>query len=400
MKRAVLLILIFFTSLVWANNDTLFYKGNLDVGNGQNLILTLEIIEKQDTTLFILGSPMQSKEQILPSKVKHKGDTLSLGFKKINCVIKIANFEKKDSLKASFRQGLLFKELTFYKQQTNFTFLRPQTPQPPFNYKSINLSFNNPNSKYLFHGTLTLPNLEGKFPCVVLVSGSGCQNRDSEVFQHKPFFVIADYLTKNGIAVFRYDDRGYGEKDTNLYKGTTKDFAEDVFCAVQMLKNQKQIDTSFIGIYGHSEGGLIAQILADSVDFIILAASPSIQGKDILKSQGADLTSYQFDTNDINDYWLKYFYEFDPQEYLSKIHIPTLVLQGEKDRQVLYQENIPIMKKLLPQNSKIKTYPQLNHMFQHCQTGNVNEYINIEETFAPEVLKDILDFIKSNYLKP
>ncbi|MDO5760642.1 MAG: alpha/beta hydrolase [Bacteroidota bacterium] len=397
MRKILLFLCLLWAFLLKANSDTLYYKGDLEIGNNQKLILTLKIISKEDTTLYFLGSPMQSKDEFAPSKVKYKGDTLSLGFKNLNCVLKIFPSNSEDLLQASFRQGLLFKELTLSKQENKFTYNRPQTPQPPFKYESVELSFKNPESDYTFHGTLTLPSLDGEYPCVVLVSGSGCQNRDLEIFGHRPFFLIADYLTNNGIAVFRYDDRGYGEKDTNLYRGTTMDFAKDAFYAIKMLRTQKQIDTSFIGVFGHSEGGMIAQILADSLDFIILAATPSIEGKNILKSQGADLSSYEFDTNNMTDLWLKYFYEFNPQKYLSKIHIPTLVLQGEKDKQVLCKENIPIMQKLLPKNTTIKTYPQLNHLFQHCQTGEVSEYINIEETFSEDVLKDILYFIKHTY---
>jgi len=380
-----------------AGNDTLYYKGNLQVTDKQSLVLTLKIINKEDTTLYFLGSPMQTKEEFCPSKVKYKADTLSLGFKKINCVLKILPSDNKNTLAATFKQGLLFKDITLYRQKTEIGVHRPQTPIPPFEYENVELSFTNPNTEYVFHGSLTLPKHKGKCPCVVLVSGSGCQNRDSEIYGHKPFYVIADYLTKNGIAVFRYDDRGYGEQDYGLYKGTTMDFAKDAMSAIQMLKKQEGIDTNFIGIFGHSEGGLIGQILADSLDFVILAASPAISGDKILKSQGADLSTYKFDTTKINDYWLKYFYDFDPQVYLSKIHIPTLCLQGERDTQVLCKENIPVMQKLLPKNSVIKTYPTLNHLFQHCKTGEVYEYFEIEETFATEVLQDIADFIKKNY---
>lgn len=391
MKQILLSITLFFciSQTLYAQKfDTLFYKADLNIDKNTFLIITLEKVEQQDTILYLLGSPMQIKEKIAPSKVKYMGDTLSLGFKQLNAVIKI----NQKTLQGTFKQGALRKDIRFEKQDYSFSLKRPQTPLPPFPYESKELTFSNPESDYVFHGTLTFPKEKGKYPLVVLVSGSGCQNRDEEIFGHKPFSVIADFLSRNGIAVFRYDDRGWGEKEERMYKGTTMDFAQDALCAINKVKQESIVDTNNIGIIGHSEGGMIAQILANEVDFIIMMAAPATSGKNILISQGADFSNYSFDTTKINDYWLKYFYNFEPKDYLTKIKVPTLVLQGGKDHQVFSKENIPRMQEYLS-SPFIKEYPNLNHLFQNCETGQLNEYALIEETIDKQVLKDIFNFI-------
>ncbi|MBR1770094.1 MAG: alpha/beta fold hydrolase [Bacteroidales bacterium] len=397
MKKIFLLSVFFLAFLQVLNvcgQDTLYYKADLELDKTKTLPLTLSLTREKDTTFYFLASPMQSKENFSPSKVKFNGDTLSLGFKKLNIVLKLKENEAGTALTGTFKQGLMQREVSFVRQNEKYELKRPQTPKPPFSYESKEITFRNPNSEYLFHGTLTYPKEKGKYPLVVLVSGSGCQNRDEEIFAHKPFFVIADYLTRNGIAVFRYDDRGFGETDEELYRGTTEDFAADALCAVNRVKQEEFIDRNRVGIYGHSEGGMIAQMLASELNFIILAAAPAISGKDILKSQGADLSSYTFDTAKVNDYWLKYFYEFNPKDYLKKVKIPCLVLQGGKDKQVFAEENIPLMRKYLPKKAVIKEYPELNHLFQHSQSGNPDEYMQNEETVSEEVLHDVLNFIK------
>lgn len=395
-------IKLFFLCLLVAyiskGQDTLFYKAELEA-NGLKLPLTLEIIPTKDTTLYYLGSPMQSKEKFSPSKVKYIEDTLSLGFKSTKIVLHLKESANKDSLNGTFAQ-MGTSPISFVRQNSSYSVSRPQTPKMPFDYNCLELDFRNPECSYNFHGTLTYPKgkEEEKYPLVVLVSGSGSQNRDSEVFGHKLFLVIADYLTKNGVAVFRYDDRGWGEKDVQMYRGTTMDFAMDAYSAVKMLKELPMIDKNNIGICGHSEGGLIAEILlAEKKDiaWAILMAAPSVNGFEILKSQGADMSNYQFDTNKVNDYWIKYFCELEPKTYLSKIKKPILILQGGKDHQVFPQLNNPF--ELLPKSTqkkhaKYKLYPNLNHLFQNCNTGEVYEYMNIEETIDTQVLEDIKSF--------
>lgn len=379
--------------------------------------LTLQIITSDDTTKLFLGSPSQTRALFPASKTKFTNDSVKFNVSNMGIKCRLKYFNDKQTLQGTFKQGLLNKNITFYKTDQLFSFHRPQTPQRPFAYNEKELKFENPNCKYLFHGTLTYPQKEGKYPLVVLVSGSGCQNRDEELFAHKPFMVIADYLTKNGIAVFRYDDRGLGSTDTNMYKGTTEDFAMDTRCAIQMLKKQDCIDTNNIFVLGHSEGGMVCQILGkESKDLrgLILMAAPFVSGKEILLSQTEailklnhtdtndiktalnDIENIKYDTTTISGLWLNYFYHFEPSKYVSGIKTPMLILQGGKDMQVLTDVNLTALQKTIPKradNFTIRQYPNLNHLFQNCKTGNPNEYIQIEETISEQVLKDIKEFI-------
>ena len=412
----LLLSVAFPFSLSLASNktDTIFYKAELE---STNLPLMLKIINLEDTTQYLISSPLQSKENFPPSKVKYIEDSLSLGFKKLGIVLHLKANEDSTELKGTFTQRFLHSEIVFKKQDKDFALLRPQTPLPPFSYKEKELTFRNPECEYEFHGTLTYPEKEGKYPCVVLVSGSGAQDRNCEIYQHKPFLVIADYLTKNGYAVFRYDDRGWGYTDEKMYKGTTKDFAHDAYCAMQMLKNEDVIDQTKIGIAGHSEGGLIAQMLCaehKDIAFAILMAAPGIDGKKVLTTQlqlqyadkptllEQQLNTYvnrEYDTTKVSDYWLDFFVRTDPVPFIKKMRCPTLVLQGEKDFQVILEENLPQIRKNIHKKAIIKTYPDLNHLFQHYNPSQPTNYALIEETISTDVLKDILDFLNSLYKK-
>ena len=274
-KSLFVIIAVILLPLKAVSQDTVFYKGELVIRETQKLILTLQIITDKDTTKIAMGSPYQTEKLFPATKSKITKDSVKFNIADMGVRLRLKYFEGKQTLKGSFRQGFLNKEVTFQQTEKLFALLRPQTPKPPFDYNEKEMTFTNPESEYVFHGTLTYPKakdneegIERKYPAVVLVSGSGCQNRDEEIFKHKPFMVIADYLTKNGIAVFRYDDRGFGSSDTNMYKGTTYDFAKDTRCAVEMLQKQEMIDENNIFVLGHSEGGMICEILGSHYDDI------------------------------------------------------------------------------------------------------------------------------------
>ncbi len=417
MYKKFSIILCLFCAMYSMSQDTLNFKGDLHI-QSTVLPITLQIINQKDTTLVFMGSPAQTKELVAASKTKITEDSVKVNIKSLSVRVRLKYSEDKQTLTGTFKQGAFSTDITFNRTESQYTMQRPQTPQPPFDYVIKELQFKNPDCAYDFHGTLTYPKCNGKFPCVVLVSGSGCQDRDENIGGHRPFFVIADYLTKNGIAVFRYDDRGFGSKDTNMYRGTTMDFAEDTRCAINMLKEQKEIDANNIIVLGHSEGGLIAQILGakyKDIKALVFMAAPSINGRDILITQTEAMLKAQnytkeqiemntntirntkYDTNSLNGYWFDYFCKFDPKDYLTKLKMPILVLQGEKDIQVLLNENIPLMKKYLKRNKKVeyKLYPELNHLFQQCTTGTPDEYIMISQTIDSQVLQDIKDFVLS-----
>ena len=404
--------------------DTSYYKGDLNVSNAQSLTLTLMIITDSDTSTVSMGSPFQTDAMTKASKSKITADSVKFNIKNAAIKVRLKRNDDANYLSGTFQQGLLFKEITFTKTDKLFTLNRPQTPVPPFAYKQKELTFTNPECAYIFHGTLTYPEKQGKYPAVVLVSGSGCQNRDEELAKHKPFMVIADWLTNNGIVVFRYDDRGFGSKDTMMYKGTTFDFASDARRAVELVKHQDMVDTSCVFVLGHSEGGMICQILAKNYSDIkgyILMASPAVDGRQIIASQteailklnNADsveilsemkrIKSQTFDTNTLNGLWLDAFYKFNPKDYLPFMQSHVLVLQGGKDIQVIKEVNMPEMKRLLKNNKKTveyRIYPSLNHLFQTCLTGDVSEYAQTEQTISPDVLKDITKFILKTSKRP
>lgn len=315
---------------------------------------------------------------------------------------------------------------------------RPQTPVPPFPYKEEAVSFT--NAQYTFNGTLTLPeNYSKNTPVVLMVTGSGQQNRDEELFSHKPFAVIADALARQGIASLRYDDRGWGDKSVNFADFTTDDFRQDAAAAIPLLRKR----FNKVGILGHSEGGTIALMLAaeGKADFIVSLAGMAISGKETLIMQNrqamsaiglpketvdsyCNSISKAFDeiasgkkASEINiddvpvalkpitikalqqadTPYIRHFLTVDVGKLLPKIKCPVLALNGTKDTQVDCDANTTrIEKGLALCKHSIKKIDGVNHMFQHSNTGIVTEYQQIEETISPEVLQEVAKWIKLN----
>ena len=282
---------------------------------------------------------------------------------------------------------------------------RPQTPKPPFPYNTEEFTFT--NSDAVLSGTLTTPHgMSEETPIVLMVSGSGLQNRDEELFEHKPFAVIADVLAKNGIASLRYDDRSYGKSTGDASNATTKTFMEDAHAGVTHLRS---LGFKHIGILGHSEGGTIAFMLAADglTDFIVSMAGMAETGEKTLLDQttriavltgmsGQDAKAYAENaishTKATGNAYMQYLMTLDPAPYISEVKCPVLAINGEKDSQVLCETHLAVIRTLVP-HADTKAYPELNHMFQHCTTGHPTEYYNIEETISPEVPEDIAEWI-------
>ena len=297
--------------------------------------------------------------------------------------------------------------------------IRPQTPQPPFPYQTEEVSFVNTEDSASLAGTLTYPvgyNSKRKVPVVIMVTGSGLQNRDEELFEHKPFLVIADFLARNGIASLRYDDRGAGLSTGDIENVTTEGFCRDAAAGIAFLRKTGHF--SKIGVLGHSEGGSIAFMLAaqKKCDFIVSMAGPGLRGDSIIVEQTNELLRQQGQPATMTvrqmrltmllqktNPWYDYFVDFDPAPVIKQIKCPALFLNGDKDSQVMAASNIPVIRALLSENEKhqlpdnqvIKVYPGLNHLFQHCTTGMPAEYGSIEETISEEVLHDIAEWIKN-----
>ena len=283
---------------------------------------------------------------------------------------------------------------------------RPQTPQPPFPYATEEVQFANAEAGATLSGTLSLPADVERPPVVLMVTGSGQQNRDEELFQHRPFAVLADYLARHGIASLRYDDRGFGQsKGGEVANATTKDFADDAQAGVEWLRRSGRF--SQVGLLGHSEGGAIAFILgAKGVpDFIVSLAGPALKGDTLLHLQQkailgplAGLTSIESLRANIlltGNPWLRFYIDYNPQSDIARVDCPVFALNGSKDLQVVPTPNLEALQRILPPNKHhlFREYPELNHLFQHCTTGNPKEYSTIEETISEEVLRDISDWI-------
>ena len=315
---------------------------------------------------------------------------------------------------------------------------RPQTPVGPFPYATEEVSFTNGDA--VLKGTLTLPeNCDRKTPVLIMVTGSGLQNRDEEMFSHKPFAVIADAFARAGIATLRYDDRGFGESTGDVVLCTTEDLKNDAMAGVRLLR--ERFDK--VGVLGHSEGGSIALMLAadNQVDFAVSLAGMIVSGAETLLAQNrrafesaglpeseveafARLLSDTFtairtraplpsaDNYDITDAlrknyaaalpsfrtpYMEFFLGLDLSASLSGITCPVMALNGTKDTQVQCDRNIAALEAGLPSNSRsvIRAEDGLNHLFQHCVTGEVSEYKSIEETFSPEVLSEMIAWIKT-----
>lgn len=447
MRRLLAQILCLFISVTLSASDHTMagaWFGKLKAG--ANSLRLVFHISPMDSSIS-MDSPDQGVKGI-------KCDILHLSADSVSCRIAplMVKYDGKlsgDSIKGVFSQrGLTFPlVLTRGEGKVN----RYQTPQPPFPYITEEITVS--NDSVSLSGTLTTPeDADNSTHLVVLVSGSGLQNRDEELFEHKPFAVIADFLARNGIASYRYDDRGFGKSKGNALNATTVDFAADA----QMVINKFRKDKKFgkIGLLGHSEGGQIAYMLAatsEGPDFIISVAGPSVKGSEtiafqnkvaLMKSGINEETATQFEKaiekafayklahtrlSEVSDSlldaiypqhsltpvtrqlaasikntltapstnpWMLYFLAYDPKADMEKIKVPALIIYGEKDRQVPPSLNIAPARSYLP-SAKIISFPELNHLMQHAVTGNVEEYSAIDETISTEVLDEIFAFIDS-----
>jgi uncharacterized protein len=262
------------------------WAGTLDVGSTKlNVVFT--IVKTIDGYKSTMDSPDQGAMDIAVSSTKFENQQLTLIIN--NGSIEYIGELKDQKITGTLKQNgasfplHLTKEVAESKKM-----IRPQEPMAPYPYHTEEISFHNSKAGVTLAGTLTLPKKEGKFPAVILISGSGPQNRDEELLGHKPFLVIADYLTINGIAVLRFDDRGVAQSTGTFKTATTADFADDATSALDYLQSRKEIFTQKIGLVGHSEGGIIAPMIAarsNQVAFIVMLAGTGLRGDRLLLLQ-------------------------------------------------------------------------------------------------------------------
>lgn len=379
------------------------WLGSVDF-QGASLRIVIRIACENDSLTAVIDSPDQGVKDIGVSSISFDNDTLTVKSKTIMARYKGYYDAESDELRGEWKQSIITLPLVLKKTDSVAGLNRPQEPKPPFPYVVEEVHFENQKAGVVLAGTLTLPDTINDHPAVVLISGSGPQNRDEEIMGHKPFWVIADYLTRNGIAVLRYDDRGVGESKGDFSSATTADLSEDAEAAWIYLKNHKYINEKNVGLLGHSEGGMIAPMIASKlkdVAFIVLLAAPGVKGEEILlrqtemiyKAAGADENTIQKivkrnekiysilkgETDDdkasakikkllekqakkMNDNektannlrrfeidasvkrivtpWFRQFVSFDPRPYLEEVDCPVLALNGEKDTQVDAKENL------------------------------------------------------------
>ena len=271
---------------------TSLWEGKLKISS-VSLRIVLKVFNNSDGSLgAFMDSPDQGAKDIPVSSISINEDSLIFAIQSIGGSFAGKIIKDSAIVKGTFRQGGMSLPLDLKKIEKLTEIKRPQEPKKPYPYNDEEVTIENKSSNITLSGSFTYPKTGGKFPVVVLVTGSGPQDRDETLgggINHKPFLVLSDYLTHNGIAVLRYDDRGIGKSKGDFTKATTEDFAADAQAAVEYLKTRKEIDPKKIGIAGHSEGGLIAPIVAvnsNDVSYIVLLAGPGLPGKDILLLQG------------------------------------------------------------------------------------------------------------------
>jgi dienelactone hydrolase len=325
---------------------------------------------------------------------------------------------------------------------------RPQTPRPPFPYRAEEVGYDNVAGKAHLAGTLTLPIGQGPFPAVLLITGSGQEDRDETIFGHRPFAIWADVLTRRGIAVLRVDDRRMGGSTGEVRSATSADFAGDVAAGVAFLRSRDDVDPRRIGLMGHSEGGLIAPLVASrdrAIAFVVLLAGPGLPGEEVMLDQkrlmehaagvpaatveraNATMRGLYDAVKDAPDQaaaddaldaawrriaptpdaplpdglrviaspWMRWFARTDPRPILAQVDCPVLAVGGSLDLQVPAAKNLAAIKSALHANrdATVVELPELNHLFQTARTGQVAEYARIEESIAPSAIGIVSDWI-------
>ena len=432
MKKYIISAALLFSIALFSHAQTGTWSGKLDV-QGTKISLVFHLDEENPT----MDSPDQGAKGIPIEVTRTATGSITIKVPSIGATYEGLWLIKQ--IAGTFKQMGASLPLTLTPGEEKLN--RPQTPQGPFPYAQEEVSFANGDA--VLKGTLVLP--EGcsrKTPVLIMITGSGLQNRDEEIYEHKPFAVIADALARAGIATLRYDDRGFGESTGDLVNCTTEDMKNDAIAGIGLLR--ERFDR--VGIIGHSEGGTIALMLAaeKKADFIVSLAGMVVSGKETLLWQNrVSLAAAGIPAETIDSYckaletvfdastagmplpstsqfglpaalsqnlsavmrqlsmpYLKHFVTLDVRPLLGGISCPVLALNGTKDMQVEAESNLGALRSGLPDNpcNKFETVEGVNHMFQHCQTGMTTEYRDIEETFAPEVLETLVEwFSKFKY---
>jgi pimeloyl-ACP methyl ester carboxylesterase len=431
------------------------WEGTLKIPGGE-LRIVFKISKNPDGTLTVtLDSPDQGAIDIPVEEVIFKDNTLRLEVKSVGAVFEGKVSEDFLVIEGDLKQSGQTLSLTVNRVDKAVEILRPQEPKKPYPYSEKKVAYTNLKAGVKLIGMLTLPSDKGIFPAVLLITGSGPQDRNETVFGHRPFLVLADYLTRQGIAVLRVDDRGVGESTGYFYQATSEDFASDVLAGVEYLKTCKEIDSKKIGLIGHSEGGMIAPMVAvksPDVAFIILMAGTGLTGEEILYLQGALISramgateediakSRQFNAKifsvikeeedneiakerlqqmaitysaELSDEeksrigvseeflkaqlqnllspWSRFFLTYDPKPTLTKVKCPVLAINGEKDLQVPPRENLIVIEEALKSGG--------NQDYTIKEIPNLNHLFQTAQTGVPSEYAMIEETISPVALK-
>jgi len=429
------------------------WQGALE-GNGMRLRLQLHVSHDDRKQLVAaLDSPDQGVSGLPAVKVSQKDAVFHFEIPVVGGVYDGTLNATKTAITGTWTQSGGDQKLIFHRSDQLLALIRPQDPVKPYPYQEEEIAFSSDKAKVTLAGTLTFPPGPGPYPAAILLSGSGPHDRDESLLGHRPFLVLADHLTRKGIAVLRFDKRGNGSSTGDYASATMEDFAGDAAAALAYLKTRKQIDAKKIGLIGHSEGGMIAPMLAahsGEVSWIVLLAGPGLKGEDtlllqsdlLLKAAGledaqiaktrefnkqtyalvrqeagpatlqsklSDLVvssgmsvslspaALQSQVRVMASPWFRFYLDYDPLPALQQSKCPVLALNGQKDLQVAPKENLSRIEQALRDGGN-KDYqatelPGLNHLFQHCHTGEPTEYGGIEETMAPEALNAVSDWV-------
>jgi len=426
------------------------WMGKLDTG-ALKLRVVFHFTNAAGGLTATMDSPDQNAKGMPVTSVTLDGSSIVVEMKQI-----AGKFEGKissdlNSIDGTWTQGQTNFALTIsrMKDAADLERRRPQNPVPPYPYRSEDVEYSNPVANIQLGATITIPTGKGPFPGVVLITGSGQQDRDETLMGHKPFLVLSDYLTRRGIAVLRVDDRGIGKSGGIFATATTADFATDTEAGVAYLRTRSEVDPHKIGLIGHSEGGVIGPMVAarnPDIAFIVMMAGSGVVGEDIIVAQteliaeasGAsqdaaaknaaeerellDIVRHEKDgavikkklreklaasqvpesrmdsmIRQITSPWFRYFIAYDPAPALRRVKCPVLAMGGEKDLQVPPKQNLPAIRKALEEggntNIEVDELPGLNHLFQTAKTGAPSEYGDIEETISPVALDKISTWI-------
>jgi uncharacterized protein len=431
------------------------WQGALEA-NGLRLRLQLHVAHDQKGELIAALDSLDQFVSGLPAaKVSQKDSSFHFEIPSLESRYDGTLDLTKSSITGEWSQSDIKQKLEFKRSDQPLELRRPQTPAKPYPYVEEQVTFSNTPAGVSLSGTLTLPKGTGPFAAAVLIAGSGPEDRDGTIANHKPFLVLSDYLTRRGVAVLRYDKRGIGQSTGSAEMATTMDLAGDAQYAIAYLKTRKDIDPARIGLIGHSEGAMIAPTIAASspdLPWVVLLAAPATKGEDTLLNQSDliaragglsdaqvlsslnfdkqayDLVLTEQDSNVVGQKlkalvkesgldaalppaaldaqlhmmtspWFRYFLAYDPLPELKKTKCPVLAIYGAKDLQVPPKINLPMVQKAFADGgnsqAEVKQLPDLNHLFQHAYTGSPTEYAAIDETFSPDALQMIGEWVKA-----